>query len=160
MKLPSLLRNILIHWGVWRVVRDPYSLFPPSRKIVACVLRTISWRIRAEEYYRRHSSHPPFGDDIDSNRIVPSTMFDLEDTAGRLEDDREEALAIEMDIRDEAVVEAFLSDRQEAVATARNTERGETPAPLYGLSGSLQEGEDLTQTVIDLLRDFFARDTG
>lgn len=53
------------------------------------------------------------------------------------------------------VIEEFLGDLRRAVTTAKEQDRDETPAPLYGLSGSL-EGEDaLTETVIDLLNDVF-----
>ena len=53
------------------------------------------------------------------------------------------------------VVDEFLSDLEECVAVAREADTEEATAPLYGLSASFEEGEDATETVIDLLNEVF-----
>jgi len=53
------------------------------------------------------------------------------------------------------VVEEFLTDLEECVTVAREAGTEEATAPLYGLSASFEEGEDATETVIDLLNEVF-----
>lgn len=53
------------------------------------------------------------------------------------------------------VVEEFLSDLDEAVATAREADTEEADAPLYGLSGSLDEDDEVTEALVDMLNDVF-----
>ena len=53
------------------------------------------------------------------------------------------------------VVDEFLADLEACVAVAREADTEEATAPLYGLSASFEEGEDATETVIDLLNEVF-----
>jgi glutamate/tyrosine decarboxylase-like PLP-dependent enzyme len=53
------------------------------------------------------------------------------------------------------IVEEFLSDLEAAVETARAAETEEADAPLYGLSGSLDEDDDVTEALVDMLNEVF-----
>ena len=53
-----------------------------------------------------------------------------------------------------AVTDDFLADLDEAVDVARDTERAAT-APLYGMSGAVDDDEELTEAVVDMLNNVF-----
>ncbi|WP_254840374.1 pyridoxal phosphate-dependent decarboxylase family protein [Natronomonas marina] len=53
------------------------------------------------------------------------------------------------------VVEEFLADLEAAVDTARDADTEEADAPLYGLSGSLDEDDEVTEALVDMLNDVF-----
>lgn len=55
------------------------------------------------------------------------------------------------------IVDEFLADLREAVAVATRAETEEATAPMYGLSGAVEEGEDVTETLVDLLNAVFTR---
>jgi glutamate/tyrosine decarboxylase-like PLP-dependent enzyme len=53
------------------------------------------------------------------------------------------------------VVEEFLTDLDAAVETARAADTEEADAPLYGLSGSLDEDDEVTEALVDMLNEVF-----
>ncbi len=53
------------------------------------------------------------------------------------------------------VVDEFLADLDDAVATARRADTEEADAPLYGLSGSLDGDDAVTEALVDMLNDVF-----
>lgn len=53
------------------------------------------------------------------------------------------------------VVDEFLDDLRESVAVARDVDTEEATAPMYGLSGTVEEGDDVTEALVDLLNEVF-----
>jgi glutamate/tyrosine decarboxylase-like PLP-dependent enzyme len=53
------------------------------------------------------------------------------------------------------VVDEFLADLETAVGTARDADTEEADAPLYGLSGSLEEDDEVTEALVGMLNDVF-----
>lgn len=53
------------------------------------------------------------------------------------------------------VVDEFLADLDGAVERAKSSETEEATAPLYGLSGTLEESDDVTEALVDLLNQVF-----
>ncbi len=53
------------------------------------------------------------------------------------------------------VVDTFLDDLRASVDVAADAETEDATAPMYGLSGVVEDGDDVTETVVDLLNDVF-----
>jgi sphinganine-1-phosphate aldolase len=53
------------------------------------------------------------------------------------------------------VVEEFLADLEDCVSRARDAGTAEATAPLYGLSGTVDPGDETTEEVVDLLNELF-----
>ncbi len=53
------------------------------------------------------------------------------------------------------ILEEFFTDLQDAVETAATADIEEATAPLYGLSGTVEETDDLTETLVDMLNEVF-----
>jgi glutamate/tyrosine decarboxylase-like PLP-dependent enzyme len=68
---------------------------------------------------------------------------------------RPESMHLSVMAQHAPVVDEFLADLEACVAIARAADTEEATAPLYGLSASFEEGEDATETVIDLLNEVF-----
>jgi len=54
-----------------------------------------------------------------------------------------------------SILEEFLADLDEAVDTARAADTEEADAPLYGLSGSLDEDDEVTEALVEMLNEVF-----
>jgi glutamate/tyrosine decarboxylase-like PLP-dependent enzyme len=54
-----------------------------------------------------------------------------------------------------SILEEFLADLDEAVDAARAADTDEADAPLYGLSGSLDEDDEVTEALVDMLNEVF-----
>jgi len=54
------------------------------------------------------------------------------------------------------VVDEFLADLEAAVETAKADDTAESDAPLYGLSGTLDEDGEVTEALVEMLNDVFA----
>ena len=53
------------------------------------------------------------------------------------------------------VVDEFLADLEAAVETAKADDTAEADAPLYGLSGTLDEDGEVTEALVEMLNDVF-----
>ncbi len=53
------------------------------------------------------------------------------------------------------VVDEFLDDLGASVAVAKDSETEEATAPMYGLSGTVEAGDDVTEALVDLLNEVF-----
>lgn len=53
------------------------------------------------------------------------------------------------------VIDEFLGDLDDAVEIARSAETEEADVPLYGLSGSVEEGDEVTEALVDMLNEVF-----
>lgn len=68
---------------------------------------------------------------------------------------RPESMHLSVMAQHAPVVEEFLADLDEAVETARDDDTPEATAPLYGLSGTLDEADDVTEALVDMLNEVF-----
>ena len=53
------------------------------------------------------------------------------------------------------VIDEFLDDLDDALKAAKDSDTPEANAPLYGLSGNIEDGDDVTEEVIDMLNGVF-----
>jgi hypothetical protein len=53
------------------------------------------------------------------------------------------------------VIDEFLDDLDAALEAAKASDVAEANAPLYGLSGNVEDGDDVTEEVIDMLNGVF-----
>ena len=67
---------------------------------------------------------------------------------------RPESMHLSVMAQHAPIVDEFLADLDEAVEIAQNTERAAT-APLYGMSGAVDDDEEITEAVVDMLNDVF-----
>ncbi len=54
-----------------------------------------------------------------------------------------------------SIIEEFLEDLDDAVEAAKASDTPEATAPLYGLSGSVEDGDDVTEEIVDMLNGVF-----
>jgi len=54
-----------------------------------------------------------------------------------------------------SIIDGFLEDLDDAVETAKDSDTPEATAPLYGLSGSVEDGDDVTEEIVDMLNGVF-----
>lgn len=54
-----------------------------------------------------------------------------------------------------SIIDEFLDDLDDALEAAKDSDTPEANAPLYGLSGNVEDGDDVTEEVVDLLNGVF-----
>jgi sphinganine-1-phosphate aldolase len=81
---------------------------------------------------------------------------ELSDAGWELErQQRPESMHLSVMAQHAPVVEEFLADLEAAVETARSSDTEEATAPLYGVSGSVDDDEEVTDALVGLLNDVF-----
>jgi glutamate/tyrosine decarboxylase-like PLP-dependent enzyme len=81
---------------------------------------------------------------------------ELSETGWELErQQRPESMHLSAMAQHAPIVEEFLADLDDAVATARAADTEEADAPLYGLSGSVDDDGEVTNALIDMLNEVF-----
>lgn len=68
---------------------------------------------------------------------------------------RPESMHLSVMAQHAPIVTEFLADLDEAVVVAQESDTAEATAPLYGLSGTIAEEEDMTEAIVDMLNQVF-----
>lgn len=81
---------------------------------------------------------------------------ELSDRGWELErQQRPESMHLSVMAQHAPVVDEFLDDLRESITVARQGETEEATAPMYGLSGTVEAGDDVTEALVDLLNEVF-----